>query len=576
MIVSGKQWLAAAVLLVIVTPIALSGFWFSYPQWGISDWDYYFSLHHTYRAIILKHHQFPFWNPVTCGGTAGLADPEFSVLTPTFLLELIFGIEKGLRLAILLATAVGGLGMLTLGKQLKLPVLAALLPAAAYMFSSVNLLEIVEGHVNVFSAMWIPWIFWSWLNSYRAKSAEAWAKADRYTLMCGIFLALTFYQAGIYLLMYTGLAFLLLPFLTSHWRQAWKVNIQAGLWALGLAALKLIPVFLWLRQFQDTAYASSTWTLSYLPKILLGRYLHGSDALPNQGGGWHEYGAYIGPVVLALALLGAIRQRQRVIRGLLITAVAALLLSSAGPLLKPLFDSAPFLPRSNISRFILFAIIPLSLLAGFGLARLLSIKRLGRPLAYLVIILAAVDLMTLANALSQQAFIVPPVVPAISPAHPPLEFTAHTYDFTAPHREKYTRSYAAVLAGYGALNYCSSIGPEPMVRTIHDEGSHGIIQLSPPETASLQPIQWSPNRVQIIGTATGKTDLTLNTNYARGWRINHAPAKPTAGRPGLTLTEGPFDLTFSYHTPGFLLGLLITLATMLLALLYPKVRQRWA
>lgn len=558
-----KQWIAAAVLLVIVTPVALSGIWFSLDQWGISDWDYYFSLHHTYREIILKYHQFPFWNPVTCGGTAGLADPEFSVFTPTFLLELIFGVERGLRLAIFLATAVGGLGILTLNKKLKLPVLAGLVAATAYMFGSVNLLEIVEGHVNVFSAMWIPWVFYTWFRAYRREIRPLW---------CGLFLAITFYQAGIYLLMYTGLAFLLLPFLTSHWRQAWKINIQVGAWALGLAAMKLIPVFLWLRQFQDTAYASSTWTLPYLHKILLGRYLHGSEVLPNQGGGWHEYGAYIGPIVFTLALLGATQLRQRIVRGLLITTIAALLLSSAGPLLKPLFDMAPFLPRSNISRFVLFAILPLSLLAGFGVAYLQKIKRVGTPLAYLLVALVAIDLMTMANALSLQPFTVPPHT-ALAPANPPLEFTALTYDYETPNREKYTRSYAAVLAGYGALNYCSSIGPEPMVRTIHDEGNHGILQFNTTETNNVQLITWSPNKMHIQGTATQKTDITLNTNFAQGWKINKQAATSISGRPGISLPPGQFDLTFTYHAPGFILGLLVTLITTGLAFFYPKVRK---
>lgn len=561
-----KQWIAAAVLLIIVTPVALSGIWFSWERWGISDWDYYFSLHHTYREIILKYHQFPFWNPVTCGGTAGLADPEFPVFTLTFLIELIFGVERGLRLAIFLATAIGGLGMLALSKRLKLPALAGLVAAIAYMFGSVNLLEIVEGHVNIFAAMWIPWIFWSWLAAYRKEIRPVW---------CGIFLAITFYQGGIYLLMYTALSFLFLPFLTANWRHSWKISIQAGLWSLGFAALKLIPVLLWLRQFPDTAYASSTFTLPYLHKILLSRHLHGSEVLPNQDSGWHEYGAYIGLVMVALAILGATRLRQRVIRGLLITTIAALLLSSTGPILKPLFDTAPFLPRSNISRFILLAIIPMSLLAGFGLVRLRKIKRLGLPIAYLLIAFAAVDLMTLANALSLQAFTVPAVVPAIAPVTPPLEFTARTYDFEAPNREKYTRSYAAVLAGYGALNYCSPLGPEPMVRTIHDEGSHGLLQFSEPQAARVEQFTWSPNTIHVTGTATAKTDLTINTNFANGWKINNQAAHPIAGRPGTSLAPGPFDLIFTYHAPGFVPGLLLTFGTLALTFLYPKVRKLW-
>jgi len=101
-----RVWLAAALLLAVVTPLSLLGYWNSTDLLGIADWDYYFSLHHYYRTIILDQGVFPFWNPYTCGGTAGLGDPEFPVFTPTFLLELLFGIPTGVRLAIVLSVAV--------------------------------------------------------------------------------------------------------------------------------------------------------------------------------------------------------------------------------------------------------------------------------------------------------------------------------------------------------------------------------------------------------------------------------------------------------------------------------------
>jgi len=122
-----KKWWLATLLLAIVTPLALLGFWYSDGVLGISDWDYYFSYHENVRRTVLEFHQLPQWNPWTCGGTAALGDPEFPLFTPTFLLELIFGIPVGFRLAIWLSVGTTAIGMLWLGKRLKLSVYGSLL-----------------------------------------------------------------------------------------------------------------------------------------------------------------------------------------------------------------------------------------------------------------------------------------------------------------------------------------------------------------------------------------------------------------------------------------------------------------
>ncbi len=559
-------WLVAAVVLSVGIVLAIGGFWFSFEAWGISDWDYYFSLHETIRRTVVDYHQLPLWNPYTCGGTAALADPEFSLFTPTFVLELLFGIPRGLRAAIYLATIAGGLGVLALSKRIGLSVYAGLLAAAAYALGSVNLLEIVEGHPNIFSAAWLPWIFWCWLAAYRASSMVKgqWAAfINRWTIACGFFLALTFYQGGIYLLMYTALAFIVLPWLTGTPLRAYLVTGRAGVWALGLAALKLVPVLLWLRQFQDELYASSTYTLPHLATIFLGRHLHGAEVLPNQGSGWHEYGAYVGVVVLLLALVGVwYGRKRRLVRGLIVAAVLAVLISSTGPLLKPLFDHLSFLPRSNISRFILLAVLPLTLLAGFGLDYLRSAA--PRPVRSLltagVVGLVGLDIMTLAYALSLQAFVLPPVVPLVAPAPPPLAFTAFTYHYRH-NGDDYSRAYAAAKAGYGTLAYCSVLTPEPKIRTIHDEADNGYISTSSKQ-ATTSVISWSPNRTVISITTPEASDVVINTNFAHGWVVNDTAAQNIVGRVATTVPAGEYILEFTYHPPGFMMGALLTLLSI--------------
>jgi hypothetical protein len=51
-------------------------------NWGIRDWDQHLFYHHVARAIIVRYHQMPLWNPWACGGMPLLANPQSRVLTP--------------------------------------------------------------------------------------------------------------------------------------------------------------------------------------------------------------------------------------------------------------------------------------------------------------------------------------------------------------------------------------------------------------------------------------------------------------------------------------------------------------
>ncbi|MDO8512107.1 MAG: hypothetical protein Q7S57_02450 [bacterium] len=542
------------ILLAVITPLALGGFW-KMDKFGISDWDYYMSTHSAYRQAILTNHVFPFWEPYTAGGTAGLADPEFPVLSPLFIPELIFGVPIGIRVAVMLSVLVGGLGVLALSRSVKLSLEACTLTAIGYMFGSVNLLEIVEGHTNIYMAMWIPWIFWAWLMMIRG---------NKKPIICGIFLALTFYGGGIYLLMYTVVAFIGLGLFTKKPLRTFGLTVKAGLWALGLSALKLIPVFLWLKNYPDAMYASSVNTLPWLKQIFLERISHGAQAIFNQGGGWHEYGAYLGYFLLVLALLGLLRLRtQKFVRLLSIAAVVAVLISASGPLFKPFFDIFPFIPRSNISRFVLFAVIPLVLLAGFGVDLIREKIKLGNILALIIIGCVAVDLMSFSYLLSTQAFVLDPIVISTKSAYP-IEFTADNYSTTTVdvngNDVKYSRSYAAFLAGYGSTTFPSVLGPDARVKTIQDE-KHPYLELEN-GWGEAKLLKWSPNSVIVAVDVKESDNLIINTNFAPGWYANGMPAKDITGRVSTRISSGQSEVRFEYIPPGFFTGVLITLFTL--------------
>ncbi len=553
-----KKYWVAVLIIILFAPLAVMGYWFSTGDLGIADWDFYFTLHDSYRKAILTNHTFPFWNPYICGGTAGLGDPEFPVFSPTFLLEFLFGIPLGIRMAITLSIIVTASGMLALARSLGRSVEAGLIAALAVAFGTVSLLEITEGHVNVFAAMWIPWILYSWLQSYRGKMKP---------IVCAVFLALAFLGGGIYLLMYTTFAFIALIICVSDRRRAALRTLQSGLWALGLVSFKLVPVLLWLRQFPDGAYQSSTYTLPWIMDILFGRYLHGSYIIPNQASGWHEYGAYIGYAVGLLALIGLSRfWKSRVIRALAVASIVTILVSALGPYLKPVFDPLWFFPRSNISRLILFAVIPLALLAAYGADRIAKIfPRGGKAVRTLLVGIVAIDIISLTYQLSEQAFVLPHVVPQVSPAPYPIAFTPNRYDDLGS-GSTHTRSFDAYKAGYGTLVYCSVLGPTPSVRTIYDEGDTEAVSVLD-KKAKVSLVSWNYNTVRVHVDAPENTQVVLNTNYANGWMANGKQASIVSNRVAAEVSAGSSDIVFQYKTPGFRLGILITLSTII-ALLF--------
>lgn len=550
------------ILLALVTPIALGGFW-RMDKLGISDWDYYMSTHSAYRQAVLVNHVFPFWEPYTSGGTAGLADPEFPLLSPLFVPELIFGVPIGIRLAVMFSVFFGGVGMLALARRIQLSHAASALAAIAYMFGSVNLLEIVEGHTNIYMAMWIPWIFWAWLGMLRGKTKP---------IVCAVFLALTFYGGGIYLLMYTAIAFVGLGLFAKKPINALVQTVKSGLWALGFSAFKLVPVFLWLKNYPDATYASSVNTLPWLKQIFLERIPHGAQAIFNQGGGWHEYGAYLGYFLVILALFGLVRLRNnKTVRLLSIATVLAIFISASGPIFKPFFDAFPYIPRSNVSRFVLFAVIPLVLLAGFGVDVIREKIRRGNILALVIIGCVAVDLMSFSYRISTQAFVLDPLVLA-ERAEYPIEFTADDYSTTAVdvngNDVKYSRSYSAFLAGYGSTTFPSVLGPDARVKTIQDE-KHAYLELENGRGSAVL-VSWNPNRVIASIDATAPDNLIINTNYAPGWFVNGMPAREIAGRVATHVEQGKTLVKFEYKTPGLMTGSAITLITLGLVWFFHK------
>lgn len=574
------QWLGAALALSVVIILSMLPLIYRTGQLAISDWDFYLSYFTHLKRTVLDYHQFPLWNPWICGGTSAIGDPEFPVVSPFFPLILLLEIPTGLVFAAILSIIGTGWGMLALSKRLGLSSEAALIAALPAALGSALLLKIAEGHMmNItLSWLWFPWTLWAWLAAYKVAGGAAGGpptagstappdggvprqdprdtirdQVRLRTLVTGILLALTFFQGGIYALVYTGLTLAGIVALARRRLHALLVTIMAAVWALGLSAAKLLPVADWLRQFPEKMYSMSSFTLPYLDQLFLGRLLHGSEGVfPGQNGGWHEYGSYIGPVILLLALVGLSQWRRRIVRAIAAGSLAALLTSTAGPFLEPLLKSLSFLPHSYMSRLTLLAVIGISLLAGFGFDR---IRRSFTPAVTLAIIaLAAIDLASLAAPIASQIFVLPAVPTFL--ADPPWPAASTNQAFPRRIRSvDYNRAYLAAKQGYGTMAYCSVLGPDPAPHTI-EEGGTAAASATP--QGQLEVLDWTPNGVTLKVAADQEGDLLLHTNFAEGWTANGLPAHDRDGLVATTISPGTHTVEFLYRPPLLNAGLVIS------------------
>ncbi|MDA1169342.1 MAG: YfhO family protein [bacterium] len=565
------QWIGAALIICIFSLLSTLPYIFRPGDWGIYDWDYRHSLSHIYQTTIREYHQFPLWNPYICGGTAALGDPEFAVLTPSFVLQFIFGVENGTGVALSFVYIITGIGMLFLARRIGLDPFPALVSSFVMLFSSSLMLKATEGHTTIiFAFMWVPWALWAWIAAYRADTKHT----KKWILLCGLFLTFALLQGGIYVLSYTAVALGALSLLVRNKKSSLKISFYSYILMVGLGSFQLIPSLLWVKEFPDQAFVGSGYTFMNLWDIFFGRYLQNVYIIPDQLSRWHEYGAYIGYGVFALVLLGASYVKSsRIVRILLFGILTTLIVSSLGPLFEPVLGYMKFLPRSNISRLVLFTTLSAALLAGFGMKRILLLKSSYAPVISLIVIgFIAIDLLSLTYPIAEEGFGISRVTENIPKSPLPITYTDETFNVRHIGNDM-PRAYAATLKGYGTFSFCSVIGPNSAVIQLSDVNNPPDF-MQPTHGVQTELISWTPNSISFTYTSSQDSDISINTNYASGWRVNVGSIVQKNQRLTVHVPAGENTVNLSYTPPGLWVGLVITLLTLLYAAVQLKHLRR--
>ena len=286
------------------------------------DWRYFETMTEMARRTVAWYHQVPLWNPYSCGGEVGLANPQSMDAAPTFLLVLLFGTQWGFKLAMAVYLFCGQWGMLLLGKRLGLSTVPAMLAAVCFGLSGYQAMHLSVGHINFAGVSLFPLLLYCY---DRALSRPHWviptaALAAWIALLGGTF---TPVMAG-EVLVFWATADALLPLSASATQpiirrlaRNYGLLLLAGLLALLLGALRMLPALQFVHDHPRPLFRR-TPDVS-LPRHLILDLFAWRDLGPLAGRKYwsHEYTArlpllslplLLGPIaLLLLATLGSLR-----------------------------------------------------------------------------------------------------------------------------------------------------------------------------------------------------------------------------------------------------------------------------
>ncbi len=355
-------------------------------NWGPGDWDQHFFYNEVARKTILEFHQFPLWNPYYCGGNVMLANVQSGFLTPFFIPILLFGTVIGIKIQILIYFFTGLWGVFFLSKKIGCKGIACYFPPVVYMFCSYFALMIHEGHTTYFQMALIPWVLLFYIKS----------KEDiKNIIPCAIFLSLIGLGGAYFLFPLTILMIIIhilidvfeILFVGTKNKEKKDIMflnlgklILIGVLIISLTfligAVKFIPNIEFIKEYPRLTGSEEFFDYNNLYNILIDR-----DQTPWETKGqywlWHEYGTYVGivPVLLLIFSLKYFKKNWK----LFLSAAFFLFLSigSHAPFnIWGLLQKLPIYSSQHVpSRNMIFFVLYLSLLAGFGLTQIsLSIE----------------------------------------------------------------------------------------------------------------------------------------------------------------------------------------------------------
>ena len=581
-----------AMILLVVSPLLV-------PPWtlGEHNWDQMNTQREVVVQTISRFHQFPFWDPYTCGGHPawGSLESDPIVVSPWLPVYLLAPLPIAIRIEIILSAIVGALGAWRLASRFTESRALQSLFTVVTVVNSRWAMQIAAGHSWHLLYGLLPWILYLFDRAIDPKTSRR--DGVRHVIVAGACLALMAYGDGIYPVPHTAFALTVYAaFVARNTRRMLPLYALAGLGvvALGLAAPKLVPLFEELQRFPRVIKSDEAIFPQYIPTIFTWRisdYAASADFV--SGALWHEWGLYVGwPALIALVAAIAFSRgdRQRALKwaGLVMFSFVAL----AGPHpITPwrLLHLLPVFKSQHVpGRWLYASVTVLACCAASGADRWLRGKATLRPgieaLLGFVAVALALDMGTVSRDAIAQSFVHP------SPAVPASVALFHMVHRLAP-RPDYApglwdvSTLPGVLDNVGTLECDTDNG----LHTLHRDGEGrmpgvGAYGDDDPDyrgeayvvehAASATVASFTPNEVVVgVEGAEAGDHLVLNQNWDPGWTADGVPAVAVHDAVATTLRGSSQRVVFRYRPPSLWLGLtacMLTLGAIAAALFWTR------
>jgi hypothetical protein len=551
---------------------------------GGHDWDQMESHRYLVTKTILRFHQFPFWNPYSCGGhpTWGGFESATVVVSPWLPFYLAMSLPHALRVEVLGSALISAAGAWMLaGRFARSPASRALV-VVAFAVNGRWALQTTAGHTWHLAYAWTPWVLYFYDRAVGVDPTHG-APRRRDIVLMGACLAIMVYAGGIYPLPETaftvGLYGLLLATATRSYRPIF-VGVTAALLAFGFAAPKLLPVLDVLWHHPRLVDSTESLDLAAFVQILTAREQDmGSRPANVSPYGWHEWGMYVGWSVVAVTTIGCLAKRGVRESALMWTGLVLVVLGFGAfdphaPW--PLLHNLPVFQSQHVpSRWLYPGLLLLVTVAASWLEW--TLRRSGRARAWLEVALVAglacvaIDIATVARQPMTHAFVtvMPQVQESTGPfrteIHLPPEL-AYASDWAPPSLPSEMANIGTIECGtFPALDSCyrdrKGRAPGLGARGRGDPAYKGEAFI-PDGVGEAAIVSFTPNvvTVQVKGAQAGE-HVVLNQNWDAGWTADASPAMNWADTVAAQLHGPEATVVFRYRPRFWYLGLFVFAAT---------------
>jgi len=520
---------------------------------GPRDWELFMTMAAVPVRTVLHYHQFPFFNPYLGGGNILFAHPEVAVFSPFFIILLIFGAIGGLKLQVFIAYFLGFWGSWLFSRKLGLSKTASYLVSFAYFGTSFYALHFCAGHIPFTHFCFLPWVLYFILKADDNRKYLLGAALAAALIILGNGAAIPF----LYIAFFTGIFSLIYSIENKTFRYI-KYYIFAIAAGILLAGVKFIPMYVELSQFPWEGLPDDFTPIGILPDIFFSfdQYIF-RPMVSGFNWTWHEYGAYISPVVVLIAVIGIIfrfkKCRLWIITGLLFL-IFGLGHFADFSLWNILMHLPGFTSIRAPGRAFQFVVLSTAVMSGFGLDYLTARFKNSLPS---INIMAAV----LAGLIIAGNFLIN--LPSFN-----------TIDYKLPQKIAFNEDFRQELGDPNELyrqfqqNRGSLITPWLSAykesRGLVTENNQVLMEYVMQGKLAVESRRYTPNRIEYRIAPETDGMIVFGIGYDRGWRAKDG--REISEQHGLATARFGRDdrvIILTYRTPWFYTGMIVSILTII-------------